>query len=90
MGADFEYETPYIVVYISYFVNVVVEVGGGDGYLHNGWDGKGDDNRLDVLPLYLPRDVGAVALSLLPPQQYRAVLNQPGLFLPLFLLFWGF
>ena len=56
MGADFEYETPEIAVY---FVNVVVEVGGGDGYLHNGWDGKGDDDRLDVLPLYLPRDVGA-------------------------------
>ncbi len=47
---------------------------------------KGDDNRLYVLPLYLPRDVGAVALSFLQIQQYRAVLNHPGLFLPLLLL----
>ena len=54
MGADFEYETPDIAVYINYFANVVVEVGGGDGYLHNGWDGKGYDDRLDVLPLFLP------------------------------------
>ena len=26
MGADFEYETPDIAVYINYFVNVVVEL----------------------------------------------------------------
>ena len=26
VGADFEYETPYVVVYINYFVNVVVEL----------------------------------------------------------------
>ena len=46
MGAYFEYETPDIAVYINYFVNVVLEVGGDDGYLHNGWDGKSDDDRL--------------------------------------------
>ena len=26
VGADFEYETPYVVVYINYFVSVVVEL----------------------------------------------------------------
>ena len=59
VGADFEYETPDIAVYINYFANVVVEVGGGDGSLYNGWDEKGDDDRFDVLPLSLPRDVGS-------------------------------
>ena len=35
VGADFEYETPDIAVYINYFANLVVEVGGGDEYLQN-------------------------------------------------------
>ena len=37
VGAAFEYETPDIAVYINYFANVVVEVGGGDEYLQNGF-----------------------------------------------------
>ena len=65
----------------------MVEVGGGDGYLHNGWDGKGDDDRLDGAQLSVGAcsgsqwgrarlSVGAyLALSFLKLQQYRAVLS---------------